>query len=619
MKYEELAKDIISNIGGKENVISLTHCITRLRFKLKDENKANTEFLKSRNGIITVVQSGGQYQIVIGNNVADVYTDVVEIGGLQNDSEQKTKEKTSVLDKFIDVVSGIFQPILGVLCATGMIKGVNAILLATNLLTPKSSTYIILNAIGDSLFYFFPIFLGYTASKKFKLNQFTGMAIGASLVYPAIVSVAGKTVDFFGLPIIMPMSGYATTIIPIILSIYIASKIEKIFKKIIPDVVKGFLVPFFTLLISVPFVFMVIGPVATWSSNLLGYFTINIYNFSPILSGLLLGGLWQILVMFGLHWGLMPLAINNLSVLGYDSVLSASVPVCLAQTGVVLGIMMKTKDKKLKSLCVPAAISGLFGVTEPAIYGITLPRKKPFIISCIIGAITGIIVGAFKTAGYMVGGLGIFALPSVINPTGIDKGFYGMLLAMIVGLVLGFIVMYFLYKDDDESYENENNNNKIIKEEKLIINEVIVSPMKGVVKPLEMIEDEVFSNGLVGKGVAIEPIEGKVVSPVNGVVTTLFPTYHAIGITSAKGTEILVHVGMNTVQLEGKCFIPKVAEGDKIKVGQLLLEFDIDGIKRAGFSVTTPVIITNSNNYLDVIETDSKKINFKEDLIQVMI
>ena len=614
MKYEKLAKDIISNVGGKENVNSLTHCVTRLRFKLKDESKANTEVLKNMDGIVTVVKSGGQYQVVIGNHVPDVYADVAAIGGFGSASEEETKgEKLSPLNAFIDVVSGVFQPILGVLCATGMIKGLNAILLATNLLEDTSSTYMILNAIGDCLFYFFPIFLAYTAANKFKLNKFTGMAIGASLVYPTMAGLAGQTVDFFRIPVMMPASGYASTVVPIIIAIFLASKVEKLLKKIIPDVVKTFVVPFFTLLIVVPVTFMAIGPVATWGSNLLGDVTLSIYNFSPLLAGLFLGGFWQVFILFGLHWGLIPVCMNNLSVLGFDPILATTIAVCFAQTGVVIAIMAKTKDKKLKSLCIPSVISGFFGVTEPAIYGITLPRKKPFIISCIVGAVTGAVISLTGSQIYMIGGMGLFSIPTFMGPDG-TGGIFGILLATVVGLVLGFLAMFFTYKDEVQEETKE-----VAKVGQLIQQEVIVSPIKGDVMPLEMIKDEVFSKGLLGKGIAIEPTEGKVVAPVDGVVTTLFPTYHAIGITSDKGAEILIHIGMDTVQLEGKCFTPKIAQGDKVKTGQLLLEFDIKGIKEAGLPVTTPVIITNTDNYLDVIETDKKKTERKEEIIKVML
>ena len=619
MKYEKLAQDIIANVGGKENVSSLTHCVTRLRFKLKDESKANTEVLKNMDGVVTVVQSGGQYQVVIGNNVPDVYADVVAIGGFGAAPEEEVKgEKTNPLNAFIDVISGLFQPILGVLCATGIIKGLNALLTSTNLLSDTSSTYLILNAIGDCFFYFLPVFLAYTAANKFKLNKFTGMAIGCSLVYPTISGIAGQTVDFFGIPVIMPSSGYTSTVIPIILSIFLASKIEKLLKKIIPDVVKAFVVPFATLLIVVPLTFMAIGPVASYASTLLGNVTVSIYEFSPILAGIFIAGFWQVFILFGIHWGLVPICINNVAVLGFDPVLATTIAVCFAQTGVVLGMMIKTKDKKLRSLCIPSVISGFFGVSEPAIYGITLPRKKPFIVSCIVAAVTGAIIAGTGSQIYMIGGMGIFSIPTFIGPNG-TGGVFGIIAAMIAGLVLGTISMLIMYKDEvKEEVKNEVKNEES-KSSELINKEVLVSPIKGEVLPLSMVKDEVFSQGLLGKGVAIEPSEGKVVSPVDGVITTLFPTHHAIGITSDSGVEILIHVGMDTVQLEGKCFTPKIAQGDKVKAGQLLLEFDIEGIKEAGLPITTPVIITNSDNYLDIIETDKKNIERKEELIKVMI
>ena len=620
MKYEKLAKDIIENVGGKGNINSLTHCVTRLRFKLKDENKANTDVLKSMDGVVTVVKSGGQYQVVIGNHVPDVYADVVKVAGLATESSEESEEKMKPFDRFIDIISGVFQPVLGVLCATGMIKGLNAILIATGLLAETDSTYIILNSIGDCLFNFFPIFLGFTAAKKFKLNQFTGMAIGAAMVYPSITALAGTTVTFLGIPVVMPSSSYQSTVIPIILAIFLASKVEKLFKKIVPDVIKTFIVPFLTLLLVVPVTFMAIGPVATIASNWLGDITLAVYNFSPILAGLFIGGFWQVFVMFGLHWGLVPLAMNNLAVLGYDPILAASIAVCFAQTGVVMAIAAKTKNKKLKSLCIPSIISGFFGVTEPAIYGITLPRKKPFILSCIGGAVTGGILGIFGSKIFMVGGMGIFAIPTFIGPSGIDKSFLGIIVASIAGLIVGFLLMYFTKLSPEdmtdgkvEKVENKDNKDALVKQE------VIVSPIKGDVLPLSEVKDEVFSQGLLGKGVAIEPKEGKVVAPVDGTLTTLFPTHHALGITSDKGAEILIHVGMDTVQLEGKCFTPKVKQGERVKAGQVLLEFDIKGIKEAGYHVTTPVIVSNSDNYLDIIGTDKKDINTEEDLLTVMI
>ena len=614
MKYEQLAKDIIKNVGGKENVNGLTHCITRLRFKLKDESKANTDILKNMDGVVTVVQSGGQYQIVIGNHVPDVFAAVNAVGGFQGSSEDDTEEKMSPLNRFIDIVSGVFQPILGVLCATGMIKGLTALLVAAGVVAETDSTYMIINSIGDCLFNFFPIFLGFTAAKKFKLNQFTGMAIGAAMVYPSITSLAGQTVDFLGIPVVMPASSYQSTVIPIILAIFIASKVEKFFKNVIPDIVKTFFVPFATLLVVVPVTFMAIGPIATIAANALGDATLAIYNFNPTIAGLFIGGFWQVFVMFGLHWGLVPIAMNNLSVLGYDPVLATSVAVCFAQTGVVMAILAKTRNKKLKSLCIPAVISGFFGVTEPAIYGITLPRKKPFILSCIGGAVTGGIVGFFGTKGYSVGGLGIFALPSYINPEGIDKGFYGMAIAMAAGVVVGFLLMFLSkFEDDEETKEVKKEETQLVRQEE------IASPINGEVVTLAEVKDEAFSSGALGKGVAINPIEGKVYAPADGEITTLFPSLHAIGITTDKGAEILIHVGMDTVQLEGKHFNAKIKQGDKVKKGQLLLEFDKAAIEKEGYSTITPVLITNSDSYLDVIETDKRKVDRNSELLTVII
>ena len=631
MKYEQLSKDIIKNVGGKENVNSLTHCITRLRFKLKDESKANTDVLKNMDGVVTVVQSGGQYQVVIGNHVPDVYADVVAAGGFATASEEESTEKVNPFNKFIDIISGVFAPTLGVLSATGMIKGFNALFVALHILAPTDGTYIILNAIGDSLFYFFPIFLGFTAANKFKLNHFTGMAIGAALVYPKILALttaeplykvlsgtmfeSSVSTTFLNIPVIL--MDYSSTVIPIVAAVFVASKIEKIFIKIIPDVVKTFLVPFCTLLVIVPLTFLAIGPISTWASKIIGAVSLAIYNFSPVVAGIFLGAFWQVFVIFGLHWGLIPIAINNMVTMGYDPVLALVIAASFAQTGVVGAILIKTKNKKLKSLAIPAFISGIFGVTEPAIYGITLPRKKPFILSCVGAAIGGAIVGFFGSKGYMIGGLGIFALPSYISPNGIDQGFYGIAIAMAVGLIVGFVLMMFTkFEDEVNSSEKAKQENK---ENPLVRQEILVSPLKGEVRPLSEVKDEAFSKGALGKGIAVEPKEGKIVAPVDGVLTTFFPTGHALGITSDNGAEILIHVGMDTVQLEGKHFYPKAKQGDFVKAGQVLLEFDVKAIEKEGYSLITPVVITNSDNYLDVIETDKKVIDYKEDLLTVMI
>ncbi|MEH7110580.1 beta-glucoside-specific PTS transporter subunit IIABC [Bacillus sp. JJ1764] len=636
MKYEQLAKDIIQNVGGKENVISVVHCITRLRFKLRDEGKANTEVLKNMDGVVTVMKSGGQYQVVIGNHVPDVYKDVVAIGGFQAAApvEEEDGKKQGLFNSFIDMISGIFTPTLGVLAATGMIKGFNALFIALGLYTNKSGTYNILNAIGDCLFYFFPIFLGFTAAKKFKANQFIGMAIGAALVYPTLSGLsAGKPlytlfegtmfqspvhITFLGIPVILMT--YSSTVIPIIVATWVGAKVEKWFTKVIPDVVKAFLVPFFTLLVVVPLTFIVIGPVATWAGQLLGQLTIWLVSLSPIIAGLFLGAFWQVFVIFGLHWGLVPVAINNMAVMGSDPVLASVFAASFAQTGAVLGVWLKTKDQKVKSLSIPAFISGIFGVTEPAIYGITLPKKKPFIISCIAAGIGGAITGAFGTRTFIMGGLGVFGFPNMISPKdGITAGFWGAVIAVIVAFILGFVLTYLFGgagKETASAGTTEKNNTNHNKAATKVEKAVISSPFNGDVKPLSEIKDAAFASGALGKGIAIEPAEGKLFSPVSGTVSALFPTNHAIGITTDQGIEVLIHIGMDTVQLEGKHFTSHTAQGATVEKGQLLIEFDIAQIKKAGYIVTTPVVVTNHNQF-EVTQIDRNQVKAGDQLLEL--
>ncbi|PFJ17058.1 PTS beta-glucoside transporter subunit IIABC [Bacillus cereus] len=627
MKYEKLAKDILKNVGGKENVSSVVHCVTRLRFQLKDEGKANTEILKNMEDIVTVMKSGGQYQVVIGNHVSDVYKAVVSVGGFQENEEEAHSEKGK--SSLIDILSGIFTPILGVLAATGMIKGFNALFLALGWLSTQSGTYQILNAVGDSLFYFFPVFLGYTASKKFGGSPFIGMAIGGALVYPALSGLTANEplytlfagtifespihITFLGIPVIL--MNYASSVIPIIFAAYFGEKVEKSLKKVIPDVVKTFLVPFFTLLIVVPVTFLVIGPIATWVGQFLGQATLWIYNLSPLVAGALLGAFWQVLVIFGLHWGIVPIGFNNLAVHGIDPILALIFAASFAQIGAVLGVWMKTKEQKLKTLSIPAFISGVFGVTEPAIYGITLPLKKPFIMSCIAGGIGGAILGVFGTQCYMTGGLGIFSIPIFISPKdGITAGFWGAIVAMFVSFILGFILTYlFSFTKKQTSTERAEAIDKIAASNH---DEVIFSPFHGVVKPLRYIDDAAFASGALGEGVAIEPSEGKLFSPVSGTISALFPTNHAVGITADSGAEILIHIGMDTVKLDGAFFSSYIEQGARVEKGQLLIEFNIVEIQKAGYSMTTPVVVTNYNKY-NIKTIEAGKIQAGDSLLEL--
>ena len=391
-KYEALAKDIVANVGGKENVISVINCITRLRFKLRDEKKANTDVLKNMDGVVTVMQSGGQYQVVIGNHVPEVRADVDAVLGVLDTSPADSTQKGNLFDQFVELISGIFQPILAPLAAAGMIKGVNAILsFALGQSFQASATYAVFNAMGDGLFLFLPIFIGYTSMKKFNGSPFVGMMIAAALVYPGFVDgTVAKTfaesggLSLFGIPFSVPTAGYGSSVMPIIAITAFAAFLEHQLKKIIPDVVKLFLTPFFTAIISIPLGFLVIGPVMNLASDALGKGLLALQGFNPIIFGLVLGFAWQVLVMFGLHWAIVPFAIIALAKGEPTALLIAASVASFAQTGAVGAVMLKTKDKRLRELAIPAFISGWFGVTEPAIYGITLPKKRPFWVSCIV-------------------------------------------------------------------------------------------------------------------------------------------------------------------------------------------------------------------------------------------
>ena len=635
MAYEDLSREIIADIGGKDNVVSVVHCTTRLRFKLKDMKKANDDKLKATDGVISVVKSGGQYQVVIGNNVADVYDTLVKVGGFSGggsiSDDDVDNSNMSLADKFIDLISGIFNPLLGAMCAGGMIKGFNAMFLAFGWLSTNSGTYVILNAIGDSLFYFLPVILGISSAKKFGINTYLGAIIGAALCYPSIVSMASsKTalftvfkgtfleapvhMTFLGIPVIS--MNYTTSVIPIIIAVWFASKVQKVARKVIPDVVKTFLVPFIVLLVTVPITFLVIGPVATWLGNGVAEIVSAIYNFSPVIAGILMGAFWQVFVIFGVHWGFVAVMMTNIAAMGFDPIIGLSFAASFAQTGVVLAMIFQTKDEKTRSIAIPAFVSGIFGVTEPAIYGLTLPRKKPFILSCIASAVGGGLIGLFGTKTYLMAGMGIFAIPCAMGKNGIDMGVYGLMIGMAVAIVLGFALqMIFGKKSVDGNLAeqaavsatagsagaNDSANTDTVKAEvSYNKEEELVAPINGQVVPLSDVKDEVFSSGSMGKGIAIEPQEGKVCSPLDGEVVMVFPTGHAIGLKSTNGAEVMIHIGMDTVELEGKGFTTLVKKGQAVKKGDPLIKFDMEAIKKAGFKLTTPIVVTNSNDYQEI-------------------
>ena len=462
-KYDGLARIIIQNVGGKSNIISLTHCITRLRFKLKDESKAQTDVLKDTDGIVTVIQSGGQYMVVIGNHVPQVYDAVCAVGhitpgGAVNEDGTAAEgggdapqEKMNPFNAFISIITSVFTPALGCLAACGMIKGLLALFVAVGVLDGAGPTYNILYSLGDCFFYFMPILLAYTASKKFGLPEMEGMVIGAAMLYPYLLGSSTYAHDsLFMIPVIMPTSGdYTSSVIPIICAIAFAAWFEKLYSKYIPDTIKLFAIPLITCTVTFCLTLWVIGPIASLLAQGLSVLFTFLSNTSSILMGAVVGAFWQVLVMFGLHWAVATLAITDAATAGSTTLLIGMLGTTFAQTGAVAAIWIKTKNKKLKSLCAPAFVSAIAGVTEPAIYGITLPKKLPFIITCVVSCITGGIMGAFHTAQFSIGAMGVFSWPTFVDPVSNDAS--GMVIAIVVSLVAtvaGFILTFLTYSDE---------------------------------------------------------------------------------------------------------------------------------------------------------------------------
>lgn len=629
-KYRDLAEKIVANVGGKENINSLTHCITRLRFKLKDEGKANDDVLKNMDGVVTVMKSGGQYQVVIGNHVPAVYEDVIDVAGISADSGGEASGG-SIFNRIIDILSGCFQPFLGALSAAGMVKGLNALLVFIASQTgwfeyaQTGGTYLMLNAIGDAIFYFMPVIVGYTAARKFGLNTMVGIVIGAALCYPSIQASTlataypdGAAQSLFGLPAYETFLGipwvagnYTSSVMPVIFIVAFAAQIQKLAKRVIPELVQTFFVPFFVLLLALPVGFLVIGPIISGATDLLSLGFNNLMAFSPALYGLVLGALWQVLVIFGLHWAVVPMAIMQMTENGFSQVLAGSFAASFAQTAVIVAMFFKLKDKKLKTLAVPAIISGICGVTEPAIYGLSLPKKKPFIISCIGAAIGGMIMMMNGATSYQMGGLGVFGIVSYIAPDGNAQYAWTAIIAILVAAAISFTLTYFFWKDDYVEVEMTDTAGQVRKE-------IVTSPVAGAMMPLSTSKDEAFAQGVLGKGVVIHPEKGEVIAPFDGTVMTLFPTKHAIGLISDNGLELLIHIGLDTVQLNGEHFTAHVKQGDRVKRGQKLVSFDIAAIEAAGYSVETPVIITNAGDYLDIIESDKAKVTGSDELITAL-
>ncbi|HIY92326.1 beta-glucoside-specific PTS transporter subunit IIABC [Companilactobacillus sp. HBUAS56275] len=614
MKNEELADAIVKNVGGTENIESLIHCVTRLRFVLKDESRAQDKTIEDLDGVISVVKSGGQYQVVIGNKVGTIYDaimDKYQINSHDIDSEEKEstdQKKQNLFNRFVHMIIEIVGPMIGVIATAGILKGFTALLTSIHVISNTSSTYTILYAISDAMFYFLPVLVGFSAAKHFKANQYIGAGLGLALCYPTLVQAysAGKSMSFFGIPVIL--ANYTSSLFPVIFAVWLMAIAERYLKKHVADSIKSIVVPFLAFLVGIIPTLIIAGPILTYISQLLSKIVLGIYNFAPIVAGVILGAFWQVIVIFGLHYAFIPVLMNNITTLHYDPINAILTVTVFAQMGGALGVWLKSKQNKTKNIAGAAAVSAFLGVTEPAIYGISLKFKRVFAMTFIGGGIGGAIMTLMNAKMYSFGANGIFSGPLYINPKGIDNSLWAFIIADAVSLVVTTVLTYlFGYKDTIN--EDETDKDKSKAQTGIILNnQNIDSPLDGQIIALTDVNDQVFSSGAMGTGFAVIPNnDSKIYAPFNGSVVTVFETKHALGLISDKGVEMLIHMGINTVELKGKPFDIKVKTGDTVKKGQLLAEVDWQDIKDKKYDPTTMVVITNTMEYKQINNLDNKQ------------
>lgn len=605
MDYQAIAKEILKDVGGKDNIVDVTHCYTRLRFVLKDTKQANKEALLQTEGVISVVESGGQYQVVLGNKVAHVYNALEPLLAQQLTTKTSTKEKNSLGNRILNTVAAIFTPVVPAIAASGMLKGILAIavMVANNFyqvdLKPLN-TYIILSAASDALFYFMPVILGYSAAKVFKTNEYIAMVIGATLCYPTIVSLMTEesAVTLFGLHV--TKANYVSTVIPIILAIFMLAYVQRFLEKVIPEVLKIIMVPTLSLLLMISATLLLFGPIGIYLGDGVNWLYYYIMNFSPILLGGFIGGIWCVLVIFGAHRGLVPIGINDVARTGRQNLLAFAGAANFSQAGAAFGVFVRTKNKDLKAVAASATVTALFGITEPAIYWANLRLKKPMIYAVASGAAGGALMGWGGSYGTAFANQGLLTIP-VYAEAG-TKAFICYLLGCGIAFFGAFLLTIFLGFNDlplDESRQEPG-----LKTETGTVKEKqrIQAPVQGQLVSLDQINDEVFASQQMGKTLAIYPTEEQIVSPGNGQVTALYPTHHAIGLKLDNGAEILLHIGINTVELKGRGFERFVKAGERVRLGQKLLSFDKQIIQAAGYDPTVLVIVTNTAE-MAVIET----------------
>ena len=600
--YHKTATELLKELGGNDNITNVTHCATRLRFILKDESIVNKDKVAKIPGVITTVQAGGQFQVVIGNHVKDAYEHMIKVVTIDEEAAKGTgNKKVGIVSRIIDVISAIFAPFLYTLAACGILQGILGVLVALNAIDTAGGTYQILNFISWTAFTFLPVLIAVTASKKFGVNTFIALVIACALVCPDYIAMvnAAKPVYFLGMKV--QLLSYTSSVIPIILSIWIASYVQKFFDKYLPIVIRNLFTPMFTIAIMVPLTLLAFGPIGNTIGGAIGGIYNTLYNLSPIVAGLVVGGLWEVLVIFGVHWGITPVTVGNYANLGYDTFTGLQASAVFSQAGATFGVFLKTKNKDMKGVSASAAITGLFGITEPAIYGVNLRLKKPMICGCIAGAVGGAIGGAFHAVSWSYNMPGIATLPAYFK-VGHLTPFIGLVISIVVAFVLGAVLTYIVgFEDeaDDETKGIETSNETT--ETNGEATSEFVAPVTGNVIPVNQVKDEAFASEAMGKGVGIEPENGKVYAPFDGNVDAVFPTGHLVGLSDGNGAEVLIHIGVDTVKLEGKGFTTYVSQGDKVKKGDLLVEFDVELLKKEGYDTTVMFITTDTSKDVQVL------------------
>ncbi|MGM0216772.1 beta-glucoside-specific PTS transporter subunit IIABC [Enterococcus sp. AZ109] len=611
-KYQSLARDIVKKLGGKGNIIEAYHCQTRLRFKLVDETKVDVAGLEDLDGVTKYIFNAGVHQVVIGTHVKDVFEEIEKNVDTASSGEP-TGEKKGIMTTIIEFVAGTFQPVIPALSGAGMVKAVLALLMVFEVISADSQTYYLLNMFADGVFYFLPMILAFTVAQKLRCNPILAVSVAAIMLHPnwgALVT-AGDPVHFFEI-IPFTLATYTGSVIPILLVIFAQSYVEKFLNRVVPKSVELVFVPMLTFLIMGTLALAVLGPIGTIIGGYLADFFIFLSVNASWVPAVLIGGFLPIMVMFGLHNGVAPLGVMQMAELGYDSIFGPGC-VCsnIAQATAAAVVAFRTKDKKMKQLATSGSITAYMGITEPALYGVNLPKKYPLISAMIGGGAGGLFAGLTNTHRFATGSSGI---PAILLYIGDDtmRFFWNIVIALIISVVVTGALTYVL------SFKFENEEIPEVKE--LILEDTrVISPMKGQIIPLSQVQDEAFASEALGKGFAIDPTDGQVMAPFDGKIAAIFPTKHAIGLVSNTGVEILIHVGLNTVELQGKYFEVLVEANQEVKKGQPLLNVDLESIKAAGYVTQVPVVVTNSPQYSSIETIASGPTDCQEDILAVRV